>query len=125
MLTLEDAIAQVQTAIANARESNKKMDMMLGKVSIVLNVASVTSTKDGGSATIGVELSPVTIGSSRSRENLESVTSGNTITLEFNNPLLAAENTVIGKAAKSVDSMKSLKAFLAALSEANVTNVPQ
>lgn len=96
VISLESAIRQVQSAVAGATASSEKMGTVIGKVTIVLAVAGKNSAERTQGSEIGIELAPVKAGYSVSSKTSGESSAGNTITLEFVNPLLTATDSVLG-----------------------------
>jgi hypothetical protein len=103
VISLEDAISQVQHAIVSAQNkpSDEKIGALVSKVSVVLKVAGTDTKNNTVGGTIGVVLPPVTIGGTASETATAVYATENTITLELTNPLFAGplfapKDSVIG-----------------------------
>lgn len=111
-IPLNDAVADVQAAIANMYSKERKAGIIASKATVTLKLTAVEDTADH-KWTVGVTL-PSGAGLSGSREggNTSSNTFENTVQIEFSNPVLADKDSVLGQRAATMKPTDSLSAWM-------------
>ncbi len=96
-LTLDDAVVQIHQAIATLYAQKNKVGMVAAKATVTFKLTT-GETQQGAKRTIGITL-PSGLGANYAQEGGNSATQGaeNTITLEFDNPVLAGKDTILGQ----------------------------
>lgn len=108
-MELSTAIEQVQNAVAASRlvAPDKKVGVVVSKVTVSLKLASSNTDSTGQAETIGIVLPPVSLGGSVTETSASANSSENTITLEFSNPMLLPEkDTLLGAILTNDDPQK-------------------
>jgi hypothetical protein len=107
-IPLSEAIMQVQNAVAESRKSppDRKIGVLVSKVTISLKISA--SDTEGGTtgATIGIVLPPVSVGGTVTETSTKLDSSENTITLEFSSPFLAGKDTILAAIINETDSKR-------------------